>query len=412
MKNYKRTKFACYASSVALSAAFTIPPLLFITFREMYNISYTLLGTLVVINFVTQLLVDITFTFFTKYFNPKISVWAMPLIAAVGYIVYSVFPVLFPEHAYAGLCAGTVIFSVSAGLSEVLLSPVIAAMPSKTPDRDMSFLHSLYGYGVVFVVIISSIFFKLFGRENWMYLTGFWAIVPVICFILFLVSPFPEVNTASPVSADKNNSRRAGLLLCVMCIFLGGASECTMTQWVSGYMENALGIPKAAGDIIGMAGFAILLAMGRTVYAKFGKNISRVLTVSMAGAFICYITVALSGNVVVSAIACALTGLSTSMLWPGTLILMEEKFPASGVTAYALMAAGGDLGGSLAPQLTGIVIDKVSLSGWAQKFSSSLMLTPEQLGFKAGMLVASLFSLAGFILLVFMVKYFKRNELR
>ena len=153
----------------------------------------------------------------------------------------------------------------------------------------------------------------------------------------------PELNLSHAASTQKTKNakeKNIGLLLCLGCIFLGSAAENTMSNWISGYMENALNIPKAWGDICGMALFAILLGLGRTLYAKYGKNIVNTLLVSMICACVCYITAGLSQNVILSFIACVLTGCCTSMLWPGTLIMMEEKLPALGVAAYALMAAG------------------------------------------------------------------------
>jgi len=408
--NFKRTKYACYSSYLGMSAAFALPPMLFVTFREMYGISYTLLGTLVLINFMTQLAVDLAFTFFTKYFNPKYSIRTMPLLTAAGLIIYGLIPHFFPQYAYFGMVLGTFVFSVSAGLSEVLLSPVIAAIPSDNPEKDMSLLHSLYAYGVLSVVIVSSIYFKIFGSENWVYLTLFYAAMSVVTFILFSTSPMPELKLEAEKSDKGKDKRGFGIMLCALCIFLGSAAENTMTSWVSGYMENALKISKAAGDIVGMAGFAVFLGLGRSLYAGYGKNISRVLLFGMAGSVACYLIAGLSSDVYLSAFACVMTGLCTSMLWPGTLILMEEKFPAPGVTAYALMAAGGDFGGSVAPQLLGIVVDKVSESGWAANLAPALSLTCEQLGMKAGMLVASLFPIAGVVIVMYMRKYFKKNK--
>ena len=81
--NFKRTKFACYAAYFTMSSVFCLPPLLFVTLRQMYHISYTLLGTLVLTNFCTQLLVDLIFTVFTKHFNMKKVVRIMPLITSV-----------------------------------------------------------------------------------------------------------------------------------------------------------------------------------------------------------------------------------------------------------------------------------------------------------------------------------------
>jgi MFS family permease len=322
-------------------------------------------------------------------------------------MIYAITPTLFPQHAYLGLVVGTIIFSVAAGLSEVLLSPVIAAIPSKHPDKDMSLLHSLYAWGVLIVIMISTVFLNIFGRENWMYLTVFLALFPLVASYLFATSPLPEMNLSHDSKSDNAQKTYWGLVLCVACIFLGSCAENTMSSWISGFMENALHIPKTLGDIFGMALFAILLGLTRTWYAKYGRNIINFLLWSMIGATICYLVIGLSGNMVLSFIGCVMTGCFTSMLWPGSLILMEEKMPRLGVGAYALMAAGGDMGASVAPQLMGIVVDKVSISSWAKELSMTISLAPEQIGMKTGMLVAAVFPLVGVFLLMYIKKYFK-----
>lgn len=408
--NYTRTKRSCYFTYLAMSSIFSLPPLLFVTFREMYGISYTLLGTLVLINFCTQLTIDLIFSFFTKYFNIHLTVKVMPLLTSAGLLTYALVPTFCPQYAYAGLVAGTVLFSVAAGLCEVLLSPLVAALPSDNPERDMSKLHSLYAYGVVMVVLVSTAYLKIFGSHNWMYLTLFWAILPFFSFILFSTSPLPEMDLSPSDSTGKAKQKNSRLMLCVLCIFFGSAAENAMTNWISGYVENALNIPKVWGDILGMAVFAVLIGLARTAYAKYGKNISLVLLVSMAGAFICYLFAGLSDSPIVAMLACVLTGIFTAMLWPGSLILMEERLPHPGVTAYALMAAGGDFGASIAPQLVGVVVDAVSGSSWAPDLASRFSMSTEQLGMKAGMLIASIFPLIGVVLLLYMIKSFKKSR--
>ncbi len=411
-KNFKRTRFACFYTYVAMSSVFSLPPLLFVTFRETYGISYTLLGTLVLINFCTQLTIDLVFTFFTKYFNIHKTVTVMPLLTTAGLLTYALVPTLFPQHAYAGLVLGTVIFSVAAGLCEVLLSPTIAAMPSDNPDRDMSMLHSLYGWGVVLVVSVSTLYFAVFGTQNWVYLVIFWSLLPVGSFALFATSPLPEMDL-TPSDADapqKAAKRTAGMALCVACIFLGGSAENVMTNWISAFIENALHIPKAVGDILGLALFALLLATTRTVYAKRGKNIYKTLFISMVGAFVLYLIAGISPSNAVAMLACVLLGMCTSMLWPGTLILMEEKMPNPGVAAYALMAAGGDFGSSVAPQLLGAVVDRVSASEWGIGLAQTLALSPEQIGMKTGMLISALFPLAGIGVLLAIRRHFAKAD--
>jgi len=191
---YKKTKLTCYFTYLAMSSVFSLPPLLFATFRELYGISYTLLGTLVLVNFCTQLGIDLIFSFFSKHFNIHKTIRIMPLVTASGLCIYALIPTLFPQYAYAGLIIGTVLFSVAAGLGEVLISPTVAALPSETPEKDMSILHSLYGYGLVGVVLISTLFLKFLGNQYWMYLTFFWAALPVIASILLFTSKLPDMN--------------------------------------------------------------------------------------------------------------------------------------------------------------------------------------------------------------------------
>lgn len=410
-KNFKRTKFACYSAYFTMSSIFSLPPLLFATLQDMYGISYTLLGTLVLTNFCTQLTVDLIFTFFTKYFNVKKVVRVMPLITSAGLFIYALSPTLFPQNTYIGLLIGTVLFSVSAGLSEVLLSPVIAAIPSDNPQKDMSLLHSLYAFGVFTVVVVSTLFLKIFGSANWMYLTLFWAVLPIFAAVMFMLSPMPEMDvTASPDGTKGTKKRTFALALCVGAIFFGSCAENTMSNWVSTFMENALRVDKTLGDILGMAMFAILLGIARISYAKFGKNIMKILLAGMVGAVVCYIIVGFSSNAIFIFLACILTGLFTAMLWPGSLIMMEENIPGIGVAAYALMAASGDLGASFAPQLLGIIVDKVASSGFAAEIGSKYSLAAEQVGLKAGMLFTAVYPVLGICVLIVAMKYFKKQS--
>ncbi len=401
----------CYFTYLAMSSVFSLPPLLFATFRELYGISYTLLGTLVVVNFCTQLGVDLIFSFWGKHFNIHKTIRTMPLLTAAGLCIYALIPLLFPQYAYVGLVTGTVIFSVSAGLGEVLVSPTVAALPSDTPEKDMSILHSLYGYGFVSVVLISTLCLQFVGHQYWMYLTFFWAALPLIASVLLMHCPLPDMDMDQG-KQEKSTSghRKTGLILCMLCIFLGSSAENTMTNWISVYAENVLKLSKVWGDIFGMCLFAALLALTRTVYAKYGKNIFKVLCLGMAGAAICYLAVALVPNDTVSLLACIALGICTAMLWPGTLILMEEKIPMVGVAAYALMAAGGDLGASVAPQTLGILVDNISLTQWAKNLGAALSLSPEEIGFKAGMLIAAVFPALGLLLLGYMKKHFARRQ--
>ena len=387
----KRLKYACYTTNVTMAVISNLPPVLFITFRTAYGISYSLLGLLVLLNFVTQLGIDLIFSFFSHKFNIPKTVKYTPLIATVGLLIYGIWPFVFPDNVYLGMVIGTIIFSASGGLAEVLISPVIAAIPAKDPDREMSKLHSIYAWGVVFVIIVSTLFILLVGAEHWQYLALAFTVIPITSSVLFSGSEIPQMETPERVSGVLESLRNKTLWLCVIAIFLGGASELIMAQWSSGFLEKAVGIEKVWGDIFGVAMFGLTLGLGRTLYARFGKNITTVLFWGAVGATVCYLTAALSNIALLGLLACAFTGFFVSMMWPGSLVVAQNCFPSGGVFIFAMMAAGGDLGASVGPQLVGVITDAVSASDAMTELAQTLSITTEQLGMKLGMLVGALF---------------------
>ena len=393
-----------------MSVVTSLSPLLFVTFRNMYGISYTLLGFLILINFVTQLSVDLLFSFFSQRFNIEKTVKITPALTIIGLCIYALCPLIFPQAVYPGLVIGTIIFSASAGFCEVLISPVIASIPSDNPEREMSKLHSVYAWGVVFVVVFSSLFLLIFGRNYWNYLTIILALIPTSAFILFSGTKIPEMETPSKLSGALSQMKDKTLWLCVLMIFFGGASEVTMAQWSSTFLEQSLGISKVWGDILGVAFFSVMLGLGRTLYAKIGKNITLILMFGIIGAALCYLTVAISNNPILGLLTCAITGFCVSMLWPGSLIVATDRLPSTGVLVFALMAAGGDLGASVAPQLIGIVTDISIKHPFVISLAENFHLSVEQMGLKLGMLAGLLFPLLAIPLYIYMYKTTKKVQ--
>ncbi len=409
--NIRRVKLACYSTNVAASVVANLSPVLFLTFRELYGIPYSLLGLLVLINFFTQLIVDLIFSFFSHRFNIPKTVKSIPVICFMGFLIYAAAPmILFPNQAFIGLAIGTVVFSAAGGLGEVLISPTVAALPSPDPDREMSKLHSMYAWGVVGVIVVSTLFLLAFGKESWQCLTLLFMSVMVFSFILFMGAKIPEMQTPKKTSGAIRMFKDRGVWLCILAIFLGGAAECTMGQWSSGYLEAALGIPKVWGDLFGVALFSIMLGLGRTLYAKRGKNIGRVLTLGAVGATVCYLVAALSSIPLVGLLACAFTGLCVSMLWPGSLVVASGQYLQGSVFIYAVMAAGGDLGASIAPQLLGVITDAVIASPRAAALATKMSLSAEQLGMKLGMLCGAIFPLCAIFVYLHIWKTEKKKN--
>lgn len=223
---YKRLKVACYSANLSMSIVANLSPLLFLTFRTLYGISYSLLGLLILINFCTQLIVDLAFSFFSHKFNISASVKLTPVLAAAGLLVFAVLPFIFSDDIYVGLVIGTLIFSAAGGFVEVLISPIIAEIPADDPDREMSKLHSVYAWGSVAVVVISTIYIFLVGEDMWQWLAIAFSIVPIISVILFVGADIPKMKTPEKISGALKMLKNRELWLCVLAIFRNAISSC------------------------------------------------------------------------------------------------------------------------------------------------------------------------------------------
>ena len=247
------------------------------------------------------------------------------------------------------------------------------------------------------------------GGQYWYFLPLLYVLIPSVCAVLFFTSEFPPME-----SGHKNGKsglsilKRGGVWLCIVGIFIGGATELVIAQWCSSFSEAALGIPKVLGDILGAAAFATMMGLGRTLYSKFSRKIEPILLISIIGASVCYLTAALSPIPAIALVACALCGLCAAMLWPGCLIAVNERAPDAGVFIYALMAAGGDLGASVGPQLVGFFTDTVASSEVAISLAQSLSVSAETIGMKAGILISAIFPIIGIV--IFALLYKKRKE--
>ena len=410
MKNFSRAKAACYATNITMAITTNMTPLLFITFRDLYGISYSMLGLLVLINFLTQLAIDLVFSFLSHKINAAAVVRLIPAFTIVGLILFGLAPVMFPAVPYVGLVLGTLLFSASSGFAAVLISPVIAAIPSENPAREMSKLHSIYAWGVVGAVPLIAGYIAIVPKEAWMWMPVALSVVPLVALITFLSAELPPLDTPKSFSDSKRLLGNPTLWLLVFAIFLGGITECTMGQWASGYLEAALGIPKIIGDIFGVATFALMLAVGRTMYAKFGRSIEKVLLVGAITATVCYVTAALIDVPVIGLIACGLSGLAASMLWPGSLVVADDRIANGGVLMYALMASGGDLGASVGPQMVGIIADAIARMESTLGVSEALGTTPDAIGMRVGMLVAAIFPLIASFLFVHVLRTRKKAK--
>ncbi|MBE6597105.1 MAG: MFS transporter [Ruminococcaceae bacterium] len=352
----KHTLLASYVGYLTQALIVNFAPLLFITFQNTYDLSVSRISTLIAISFTTQFLTDAFAAKFPELLPTRATVVAGQLLAIFGITGYAYLPSIMPP--YVGLIICTVTSAIGSGIVEVLVSPIVEACPTDKKSASMSLLHSFYCWGQAGVVLLSTLFFKLVGIENWRILACLWAIVPTvgaIGFCLVPIFPLESDSKESSEKAKKDPSARRMLAVFLIVMIAAGAAEMAMAQWASSFAESALGVSKAVGDLLGPCAFAVLMGLTRVLYAKFSDklNLKLLIILSAVLCVVCYLVAALSQNPIVSLLGCALCGLAVGITWPGTYSLAAATLPNMEMKTFALLALGGDIGCTLGPALVG-----------------------------------------------------------
>jgi len=392
LKSYKLTTVSCFVGIFVQAVITNVTAVLFIPFMNLYGFSYVHLGLLVALNFSVQVASDIIFSGLIDKLGFKKLVLPATVFAFIGLLLFALTPFIF-ENIFLGISISTFIFSAASGLLEILLSPVINAIPNENKGPAMALMHSFYAWGQILTIVVTTMFIHFSGIENWQIIIIIWSLVPLIDFFMFLFALFPDVIAEEHRLNMRDLILKPFYLIALAAIFFGAATEIVMNQWSSTFMEKALLLPKLTGDILGMTGFAFMLGLGRLLYSTYGSklNMNRVLILSSAMAVICYIFVAVSPFNTVNLLACALCGLAASLLWPGTLVIASDKYPLAGAWMFAILAAAGDIGAAFGPFITGIVAEQSIKTRLITNWAAKLGISAEQLGMRTGILIATIF---------------------
>ncbi len=353
---YQKTLIACYLGFITQAITANFAPLLFLTFHRTYQISLGRIAFISTAFFFTQLLVDLFCAKYVDRIGYRRSVIASEVFSASGLIGLAFLPSLLPDP-YFGILISVIIYAMGSGLIEVLVSPIVEACPFDNKESVMSLLHSFYCWGSVGVILLSTIFFAIFGIENWRILACIWALIPLYNTFNFISCPIESLTEEGEGLSIRQLCHIPIFWIALILMVCAGASEISMAQWASAYVESALGISKSIGDIIGPCLFAVMMGTSRSFYGKYGEKIDLMKFMIGSGALclVCYLLSALAPLPFLNLVGCAVCGFSVGIMWPGTISIASKKIPLGGTAMFALLAMAGDLGGSVGPGIVGFV---------------------------------------------------------
>jgi len=356
MNNYSLTIKAAYLGYVVQAIVNNFVPLLFITFQNTYGIPLSRITLLVTFNFVVQILTDLVAARYVDRIGYRAAMILAHVFSALGLVGLTVLPEVMDP--FAGILMAVMVYAVGGGLLEVLVSPVMESCPTDNKETAMSLLHSFYCWGYVGVVLISTVFFRFAGIENWRILALVWALIPVCNGLVFLrtpIAPLMEEGEKGMTFGQLFRNKTFWWLLVMMVC--SGASEHSVAEWASAFAEQGLGISKTVGDLAGPLSFAVCMGIARVIYGKYGEKIP--LEKFMKGsAMLCvaaYLMISLSPWPALSLIGCAVCGLSVGILWPGSFSTAAAALRKGGTAMFAMLALAGDLGCCGGPTLVGLV---------------------------------------------------------
>src|SRR5262245_7409064 len=367
----------CYGAMMSLAIGGNLLPVflttLSLTFGGQDGLSQEQLGRLGAISFI-GLVLGILIA------GPASDRWGAKgfAIGGNGVMVLSLIGMsLAPGYGSLGLAVFWLGFG--AGILDMILSPVVAVLNPDRRSAAMNWLHSFYCVGAVVTILASTVALQI--GFSWRHACYLLLPLPLVLLATFALLRFP------PLVADSEAGGRTPLrhLLrgrwfwgALAAIFLGGATELGMAQWLPAYAEITLGYPQWVGGMALLL-FSVAMAAGRMVVGTIGEKVNPFVVMAwccgssvalfLLGSFLPVPSFALA--------ACIAVGFTGSALWPTVLGVTADRYSAGGGSMFAALAAVGNAGGILMPWVVGWVGDLSSLRwGLAVSAFAPLLMLP------------------------------------
>ena len=393
MKNYRKTLKACYLGFITQAISANFAPLLFLKFHSDFEISLGQIALIPAIFYITQFVVDLFCAKYVDFIGYRKSIVVSQFLAGLGLIGLAVLPNILPVP-FVGIIISVFLYAIGSGLIEVLCSPIVEACPFEHKEKIMSLLHSFYCWGSVGVILLSTLFFVVFGLDKWEILSCLWAIIPLYNIYNFATCPIEHLVEDGKGMTILQLFKAPLFWVAIVLMICAGSSEMSMAQWASAFSESALGINKSFGDLAGPCMFAVTMGIARVLYGKFGEKIELTKFMLTSG-IICVLSYLLSGLSsipIFGLIGCIVCGFSVGIMWPGTISITVPRIPKGGPALFAFLAVAGDMGGAFGPSMVGY---------FSQQAEDNLQI---------GLLTGCIFPLIMLVALIFMQKIAKNDE--
>lgn len=375
MSPVRKLTWLCYGAMMALSIGINLLPVFLTTISATYGgadgLTAEQLGRLGAVLF-AGLVVGVLAT------GPLADRFGTKLFAQMGNVLTaaSLVGAAFAP-GYAWLAVALFGLGLGAGVLDMVLSPVVAALHPERRAVAMNWLHSFYCVGAAFTILAGTLVLKFGG--GWRTACLLLVPLPLAIFAGFAPLAFPPTRGGdAPRRRFRSLAREAWFLGALAAIFLGGATELGMAQWLPAYAETSLGFAPWVGGTSLLA-FSIAMALGRMAVGSLGHRADTyaILAWSCGISVLLFLGASFLPVPGLALACCILAGFTGSALWPTMLAVTADRHPEGGATMYGALAALGNAGGIFMPWVVGWVADLSSLAwGLAVSALAPLLMLP------------------------------------
>jgi fucose permease len=260
--------------------------------------------------------------------------------------------------SYRNILAGVALMGIGGGILDMILSPIVCALRPDHKAQAMNWLHSFYCIGAVLTVLAATIAFE--RSFSWQEVALWMSVPPFILGVTFLFLRHPLlVSEETKLARVRDLLPQRFFLLASGAIFLAGAAEMGVAQWLPAYAELELGMSRAVGGA-SLLSFSVAMALGRIGIGALSGRVSmfRLMAWGSGSTAFLLLLAGLFPDARVSLAACIASGFAVSCLWPGILASAADQFPSAGASMFGALSAFGNFGGILMPWAIGAIADR------------------------------------------------------
>lgn len=220
----------------------------------------------------------------------------------------------------------------------------------------MSLLHMSFGIGAFMIPLVFSVFLRL--NLTWQHMMVLLAVMASIALVLSIRMDIPRMTKSElKVKSDSGKKSWPMMLLFMGILFFYVGSENAFSGWMVTYLTTAVSFSESGAQNM-LSTLWLMVIAGRIVTGRMSKFISHAtMTFFMSlGALLSMLLFLSSSSPFLIGLSIVMIGLMFSGIYPLTMANANPVIKGS-ATSSAIVIAGGGLGSTILPYVTGKIAD-------------------------------------------------------